>query len=618
MSACRILPFEINSQPTSRRTLAELYDRIDGKLTATIKEVARQKNAKVREGDSAAFEERSALRTAFRHLTTMCNNRPLELIDVDEIVEFTTEDFEQTLGTSHRNAIKMGWARTKLLKYAAVGDWWTCEAWQRREAWLPIRRALEVALDKNGRVKKGRSSAGCQGIVTFAERNGWWPDTFSQETMNAWIAWMLDEERDSSVRTVEIEESQFRTKLRRAGLQHLIPNYRLDFRRGTDYRLSLDDPKFADLLQEILGIIDWKLNKCPRKFRLRQVSADGLLHILLELCGYAVYERGICGISSLHQVITQEIIGAFLLWAQQDRKRFPYSIRLALGRICGLINQGCPPFTGNKEEYGWFRLTLQRMPREDKNELRERKNKKSRPYSDLAKIGRKLLADFKRTEAVDPMKAARLFHDYTFVEALRRHPWRLRNWSSARGENDPRPNIKLMEIPRRVRRDGKLPSSVKRALKLDPHAEFLVAHFIETETKNNHEVFEILDPALVKTFEKFGAQRRIIVGDGPDPTTFFLNNSKKGPGAMSENAMANLLAKLSVRYLGLENRLSFHICRDIVTEHKLVHGATFEDIQRALWHVLAKSTQTYLSGINASHGTVVLEKEFIKRPGGRK
>jgi len=82
--------------------------------------------------------------------------------------------------------------------------------------------------------------------------------------------------------------------------------------------------------------------------------------------------------------------------------------------------------------------------------------------------------------------------------------------------------------------------------------------------------------------------------------------------------MANLLAKLSVRYLGLENRLSFHICRDIVTEHKLVHGATFEDIQRALWHVLAKSTQTYLSGINASHGTVVLEKEFIKRPGGRK
>ena len=618
MSACRILPFEINSQPTSRRTLAELYDRIDGKLTATIKEVARQKNAKVREGDSAAFEERSALRTAFRHLTTMCNNRPLELIDVDEIVEFATEDFEQTLGTSHRNAIKMGWARTKLLKYAAVGDWWTCEAWQRREAWLPIRRALEVALDKNGRVKKGRSSAGCQGIVTFAERNGWWPDTFSQETMNAWIAWMLDDERDSSVRTVEIEESQFRTKLRRAGLQHLIPNYRLDFRRGTDYRLSLDDTKFADLLQEILGIIDWKLNKCPSKFRVRQVSADGLLHILLELCGYAVYELGICGISGLHQVITEEIISAFILWAQQDRNRFPDSVRSALGRICGLINQGCPPFAGKKNEYGWFLMAIKRMPREDRNEILKRKNAKSRPYSDLAKIGRKLLAEFKRTEAVDSHKAARLFHDYTFIESLRRHPWRLRNWSSARGENHPRPNIKLMEIPRRVQRDGKLPSSVKRALKQDPHKEFLIAHFIEPETKNGHEVFEILDSALIRIFKNFEAQRLILVGDAQDPETIFLNNSKNGPGAMSENAMANLLSKLSVRYLGLEKRLSFHICRDIITAHKLVNGATFEDIQRALWHVLSKSTQRYLSGINASHGTVILEREFAQRESGRK
>jgi hypothetical protein len=73
-----------------------------------------------------------------------------------------------------------------------------------------------------------------------------------------------------------------------------------------------------------------------------------------------------------------------------------------------------------------------------------------------------------------------------------------------------------------------------------------------------------------------------------------------------------------VRYLGLEKRLSFHICRDIITAHKLVNGATFEDIQRALWHVLSKSTQRYLSGINASHGTVILEREFAQRESGRK
>lgn len=617
MSACRVLPFEINAQPTIRRTVAELYDRVDAKLTEKIEKAARKKGAKIIEGDSAAFWERTALRTAFRHLVTIFR-RPLGLIDVEEIIDLTTEDYEHKLGVKHRRAIWHLCQGNKMLKYAAEGGWWTCEAWQRREAWVPIRRALEVAWDKDGKIKEVRASAGCQGIVTFAERNGWWPDTFSDEAMNAWIAWMLDDERDSSVCTVEIEESQFRTKLRRAGLQHLIPNYRLDFRRGTDYRLSLDDKKFADLLQEILGIIDWKLNKCPREFRVRQVSADGLLHILLELCGYAVYELGICGISGLHQVITEEIISGFILWAQQDRNRFPDSVRSALGRICGLINQECPPFAGKKDEYGWFRLLLQRMPREDRDELRKRKIARSRPYSDLAKIGRKLLADFKRAENVDPKRAARLYHDYTFIEALRRHPWRLRNWSSARGGTDPRPNIKLMEVPRRVQRDGKLPSSVKRALKKNPHSEFLIGHFIEPETKNGHEVFEILDPALVKTFTKFEAQRRVLVGDSPDPETIFLNNSQNGPGAMSKNAMANLLAKLSVRYLGLENRLSFHICRDMVTEHKLVHGATFEDIQHALWHVLSKSTQRYLSGINASHGTVALEVEFARRASGRK
>lgn len=616
MSACQVLPIEINPQPTKHRTVAELFDRVDAKLTARIEQAARKKKTKIVEGDSPAFWERTALRTAFRHLSKMFG-RPLLLIDVEEILDLTTEDYEVKLEVKHRRAIWHMCMGNRMLKYAAEDGWWTCKAWQRRQAWLPIRKALEIALDKDGNVKAERSSAGCQGIVSFADRNGWWPHTFCPEAMNAWIAWMLSDHRNCSIVTVEGEEMQFRKKLRRADLQYLLPNFDLDSQQATRYYLPLDRMT-PELRLEILGIIDWKLKSGPRKFRICEVSADGLLYLLLEFCGFVAHYKMVCGITSLLQIITEEIITDYVRWSKQDREQLPESIRSQLNDIRALINQECPPFAGKKKEFGWLWMIIQRMPREDKNELLKRKNAKSRPYSDLAKIGRGLLADFKRVKAVDEKKAARLFHDYTFIEALRRHPWRLRNWSSARGKNDIRPNITLMEVPRRIQRDGKLPAKFKRALKKDSHRKYLIGRFTEPETKNRHEVFEILDTDLVKTFKEFDVQRRILVGEGPK--TIFVNNvndSKQGPGPMSKNAMAKLLAKLSVRYLGLEKRLSFHICRDIVTEHKLVHGATFEDIQRALWQVSPKSTQRYLSGVNASHGTAVLEREFSRRARAR-
>ncbi len=337
MSACQVLPFVNNPQPTSRRTLAELRERVDTRLTKRIEEASRQKNAKIREGDSAAFEERSALRAAFRHLVTMCGDRPLELIDVAEIVDFTTEDFEQKLDISHRHAIKQGWARTKLLKYAAAEGWWTCEAWQRWEAWSPIRAAL---------TSSEGGSVGCQGIVTWAIRNGWWPATFSQKAMEAWILWMVRDQR-RSLQTADQEEWYFRLKLNDAGLQGLLPNFPLARKSPPSHCLSRKSMR-PELLNEISGITNWKMYDC--EFPSRQVSADNLSAVLKAICGYATFELGICGITTVKQVIIEEIIVGFIPWLHHGREddwtATWSSIRTMLGYVHALIQHKHPLLAG--------------------------------------------------------------------------------------------------------------------------------------------------------------------------------------------------------------------------------------------------------------------------------
>lgn len=615
MTACPILPIQLN-QP-NRWTLANTMELIDRRLTQRIEEAAARKKAKIREGDSAAFWERTALRTAFRHLVTMLD-RPLDLIDLEEIVDLTTEDYEQKLGVTHRRAIWHLWAQNKILYYSAL-DGWSCDAWRRRQAWVPIREALAVTWNKEGRVKQEKFSAGCQGIVDFADRNGKWPHEFDDDVMKAWWDHMLYVCR-RDLRTVEDEERSFRKKIRRAArsIQKLLQNFNFKSKHAAPYYLPLERmPK--ELREEIEDIVDWKLNRCPFKFRIRNVTAASLRDELRAICGYVILELGICGITSLRQVITAEYIDGFIAWRHEprkdDRNRKPKcswtTIRSMLGAVNAVIRQGHPLFAKQVKEYAWLDDRIRKIPREtrkDKQERRTRKMDKSVLFDTFCEIARNIRRELDETPNLNPLEKAKLFRNYLFCLALSKHPWRQRNWRECWADlEDASANICCQPIPDDVVADMNLPESAQKIYDDDPEHPFILAHFTENATKGNREIWELIDQDLYDPIRIYlSVHRPELARCGPGGVNTFLVSN--GGNAMSKNDMVRLMASLSLRYLpeGKRKRLTPHIVRDIVAENALAHGCTFKGLQAMLWHT-SQATERYLSCFNASHAAVVQE-----------
>jgi site-specific recombinase XerD len=152
---------------------------------------------------------------------------------------------------------------------------------------------------------------------------------------------------------------------------------------------------------------------------------------------------------------------------------------------------------------------------------------------------------------------------------------------------------------------------------LDNYDEELMwmCHWVEDGTKGDAEIWEMLHPELIDPLKEYmEIHRKILVDRGPGAVSLFVTN---GGRDMHKDYMIDLLAELSLRYSDTGKRLSPHIVRDIVVEHALANGCTFEEVQQMLWHKRAKSTQRYMSGFNASHASVVLEKNLATPDIGR-
>lgn len=581
MTACTLFPLLFEAAVPD--TLAELMARVEDELTP-----------KIDAGSTAAYWERNILRTICRLLATMLGTS-VDRVRIEQIAELTSEDYIRGLGCTFSRASVLVCAQKKLLKYAASYGW-TCEAYRRMQAWEPIRDALRA----------GNGSLGWLGIVEYAHRHKHWPETFSDTVVEEWKLWK--KEKGQSLYTIDQEESTFRSKLRNARLQALFPRFDLRARKPTSYQLRLD--RMTDELRnQIVGIVHWREKECNVDFRLRASSARSLMTTLLAFCGYCTYVLGICGITSLRQVLTREIIRSFTTWLHDVRGCRWYTVYSTLNRLYHLTQLGHPLFAGSDEEYAWFRPLLKRLPRESKDKLRKRKIARSVPYKVFTQIAREIGKVLQANKHLNPIQRARLYRDYFFCRAIALHPWRRRNWNECRIDPKSRPNLEYRTIPLRVQRNGKLPLWVKRALKEDPAQEFWMCHYVELETKAKKEIWEPLDPKIVKIFLEYRDVHRGIILEGrSDPGTLLINNAGK---PMTDSQLGGRLAVLSRHYIG--KRLSLHIIRDIIAEHALVCGCKLETVQRKLWHKNRSSTQKYLSGLNASHACVALERHFARR-----
>ena len=468
-----------------------------------------------------------------------------------------------------------------------------CEAQRRWQAWEPVRAALRA----------GKGTFGCLGIVEFAHRGGYWPETFSDAVMDDW---KLDKkEKEQSLYTIDQEESTFRKKFRKAGLQPRFPHFNLRRKKPDWYRLPLNKMTLQ-LRKQVVGIVRFREIECNFDSRIRAATARNLLSTLQAFLGYCTKTRRICGITSLRQVLTKKIIESFILWLHDVRGCRWFTVYSMIARLYSLTQLRHPLFAASDKEYDWFEGVLKRIPREPKAELRKRKIARSVSYEVFTQIAREIGKVLQTNKSLTPIRRAQFYRDYFFLIFIALHPWRSRNWKECRVGKKFHPNIEKTTIPLRVQRDGKLPLWVKRALKKDSNQEFWVCHYVEDETKAKNEIWEVLEPKIVKIFLKYrDVHRKIILGDRPDPGTLLINSAGK---PMTGSQLGGRLAVLSRHYIG--KRLSPHIIRDIVAEHAVVCGCTLESVQEMLWHKNRLSKTTYLSGLNASHACGALETKF--------
>jgi hypothetical protein len=527
---------------------------------------------------------------------------PIEQLLIEQIAELTGEHYVRGLGCTSRQAQALLRSQRKLLQYAASYGW-TCEAVCRSQAWEPFRVVLLA----------GKPAAGSLGIVEFANRLKYWPETFSGAVMEKWKDWM--EATGRSPYTIRQAETVFRRKLRLAKMQDRLPQYDLKSKRLDDYQQTLDEMS-EELRNEILQFLHWRQSECDVDLRLRPPTVLRLKRALLELCGYCKRELHLCGTTSLREILTEDILKQFIAWCREVRGCLWYSIYTKLACVCFLTQLDHPLFAASKAEYAWFGILLRRLPRDPKGDLRRRKIARSVPYRIFAKLASGIRKELQRNKSLNPIERSRLFRDFFYCVAVARHPWRESNWSGCRidPKSSPKidyiPNIDYIEIPRSVQRKGKLPGWVKRALKRAKKEKrvqkFWMCHFVEIETKGKSEIWEPLDPQLVNVFQEYcDVHRPVILGDLPDPGTLLINNAGK---AMTSGQLSERLAMLSQQYIG--KRLRPHIIRDIVAEHAIMCGCTLQTVQSRLWHKWASSTRKYLSRVNASHGVVVLERHL--------
>jgi hypothetical protein len=539
----------------------------------------------------------SAFRTTGKRLSEMLR-LPLEGIFLDEVVGIDAAliAYIDDAGIDHQTAVQYVCNKNKLLDRAHQFGW-TCDEYDLRQSWRPIRQAL-----------RGKSK-GCAGIIDFAVKQGQNPHTFTESVIEAWKEIMLG--RKCSLLTVDNVERHFRTTLRVAGMQPYFPKFSLASKNPSKYRVSLEELA-ESLREEILRVIHWKtveedLDDRDAYLMIRPVTGQNLLKHLLQLAGYAIKVLGICGIVGLSHLLTREIVCAYIDWLILNGRCRPGSIIAKLSSI-HYLTRTYPELKDG--DYKWFRAKLDTLRTEKHGQKQARKLEGRPDYPSIAEIAPKLLALRQEPNNLTEVENGWVIHDALIYMINLMTPHRSRNTCEASIHPRMRLNIFETEISSELLSEIKLPAWAKQLRDQDPGAKFLVCHWLEAETKANHEVWEMFPQETIPLFKEYVEHYRplLLHKHNPNSTSlFFTRNRKK----LTQKSLLNLVARISMRFTG--KRMTVKHFRDLVAAHMLANGATVDEVAERLWHLDPYSTTVryYIGGFNCSDGVVALEDEVV-------
>lgn len=576
MSACTLLPFPNDDR--SPETLAELL--------ALVEE---QFQSKPGGGSHRDRVQRNQTHLAGRRIAEALGHRRVDTIRIEELVDVDTlvREYATRAGLSHGCTLAVIRKKNYLLQLACDRGW-TSPRYALLQGWLPVRAAL-----------RGHA-AGSVGIVGFSEDNNIPVERFADSDMEKWKNQMFFA-KGLTLQSVLSAERNFRSVLRKAGLQRLFPRFSLASREVSHYTMPLEQMN-ENLRKEILKAVAWKTAHRSKgrsaRGRLRPSSQKRLLETIQGLCAYATFNLGICGISSLRQVLSEEIVCGFIDWLQTERGRQTPGILTSLRYLQALVTT-YPLY--KSRNYKWLPRKLKSLPREPKWALDLRKKKRAADYSLLEEIPEKLQAEIEETP--DPVRAAWLARDRLLVSILLQKPFRNKNLRTLTISSEDSATVCQRSLPPRARRSIGLSAAARKALEKDPERKFWVVHFNEDQMKGKKEVWWLVPRDLVRQLTEYlKIHRPRLIGSAPDPQTLFVNKARR---AMSCSEVAYVVAGLCMRYL--RRPLTPHDFRRVYSTFFLAEGGTMEELQQELGHNFIETTCGYCAGFDASYGVVVLE-----------
>jgi hypothetical protein len=541
----------------------------------------------------------SALRTTCKHLTALFE-LPTDCIYLDNLddIEARLIEYIESIGLVQQSAMQYVCNLRKLLDLAHELGGWATQKYLVRRSWTPVRVALK------------KYTGGSVGIVEFSISNGLTPSDLTEDFIKTWTQQML--ERGRSLLTVVWAECHFRTMLRRAGLQRLFPQFPLNSKNPPEFRKQLKDLP-EPLRSQILEAVRWKtadedLDDRDAALIIRPVTAANMIRYFVELYSYAFTILGITDIVSLQQLVSEEIVCGFIDWLQIGGRCKPSSIIAKLSSIRFLALTYPSLVIADDNNYQWFHAKLSNLRKESNARVQARKLDGIPDYQSVADVVQKLLALCQTTDTLTEAEVAWCFHDCLLLMTSLAAPHRSRNIRESQVHTTNSLNIFEAEITSELLSQIKLPAWAKELRDQDPGTKFLVCHWVESETKANHEVWELFPREAVSLYHEYvNLYRPILVSKTEEhPSLFLARNGKP----LTQKSLLDLVTRISVRYTG--KRLTVKLFRDLVAAHMLATGANFEDVATCLWHLDPYSTTVryYVSGFNASYGVGALEDEL--------